>query len=128
MSTHSDDNECYTPPRGEDKAAPGDMSVHDYHTPSLFGGGTRDEGRRRVWRRAPPGDHVTVTDSDGVRVYLRLRPSTRLTDREEVVAMKQSDCIIIVCTLQSSRRWDSSRAHLLSVPFALLRKSVEEQV
>lgn len=86
--THSDwsDN---TPPRRAVVA--GGVSSHDYYTPSPFGGGKRDEERRRVWRRAPPGDHITVTDGDGVRVYLRLRPSTRLSD--EVVLNTRSDAL-----------------------------------
>ena len=76
----SDGKDWYTPPRRENKTTSAAGSAHSYHNPSSIGGGTRDEERRRVWRRAPPGAHVTVTDSDGVRVYLRLRPLTRLLE------------------------------------------------
>ena len=39
----------------------------------------------RVLSRAPPGDHMTVTASDGRRVYLRLRPkSTTEVNENEV--------------------------------------------
>ena len=30
--------------------------------------------RGRVYRRIPPGPHITVTSSDGARVYLKMRP------------------------------------------------------
>lgn len=30
--------------------------------------------RGSVYRRIPPGPHITVTSSDGTRVYLKMRP------------------------------------------------------
>lgn len=60
--------------------------ISDRVTP-LFGDGERMSEeervpvrveRRRVLRRAPPGPHMTVTDDNGIRVYLRLRPESKL--------------------------------------------------
>ena len=39
--------------------------------------------RRRVLKRAPAGDHVTVTGSDGTRVYLRLRDDLKKQNKQE---------------------------------------------
>ena len=62
--------------------------------------------RRRVLKRAPAGDHVTVTGSDGTRVYLRLSNDFKKQNKQE-----------------RPRRYQ-----LLSVPFYQLRHEVESKV
>lgn len=62
--------------------------------------------RRRVLRRAPAGDHVTVTGSDGTRVYLRLKSESKKQDKQD----------------------RPKRYQLLSVPFYQLRHEVESKV
>ena len=54
--------------------------------------------------RAPSGPHVTVTDSNGTRVYLRMKSSQ-----------------------QPQKKNTSSRFQLLSVPISDLRETVEEE-
>ena len=62
--------------------------------------------RRRVLKRAPAGAHVTVTGSDGTRVYLRLSKESNKQDRQE----------------------RPKRYQLLSAPFYQLRHEVESKV
>ena len=62
--------------------------------------------RQRVLRRAPAGAHITVTGSDGTRVYLRLSSEHKKHD-----------------THQRSRKYQ-----LLSIPFYQLRYEVESKV
>ena len=62
--------------------------------------------RRRVLRRAPAGDHVTVTGSDGTRVYLRMSKEPKKQDKQE----------------------RPKRYQLLSVPFYQLRHEIESKV
>ena len=62
--------------------------------------------RRRVLKRAPAGDHVTVTGSDGTRVYLRLSNDLKKQNKQE----------------------RPKRYQLLSVPFYQLRHEVESKV
>lgn len=62
--------------------------------------------RRRVLKRAPAGDHVTVTGSDGTRVYLRLSDDIKKQNKQE----------------------RPKRYQLLSVPFYQLRHEVESKV
>lgn len=62
--------------------------------------------RQRVLRRVPAGAHMTVTGSDGTRVYLRLNSEHKKCD-----------------THQRPRKYQ-----LLSVPFYQLRYEVESKV
>ena len=62
--------------------------------------------RQRVLKRAPAGAHVTVTGSDGTRVYLRLSKEPNKQDKQE----------------------RPKRYQLLSVPFYQLRHEVESKV
>ena len=62
--------------------------------------------RRRVLKRAPAGDYVTVTGSDGTRVYLRLNKKFKNLDKQE----------------------RPKKYRLLSVPFYQLRHEVESKV
>ena len=62
--------------------------------------------RRRVLKRAPAGAHVTVTGSDGTRVYLRLSSDLKKQNKQE----------------------RPKRYQLLSVPFYQLRHEVESKV
>ena len=62
--------------------------------------------RRRVLKRAPAGAHLTVTGSDGTRVYLRLSEEPNKQDKQE----------------------RPKRYQLLSVPFYQLRHEVESKV
>lgn len=62
--------------------------------------------RRRVLRREPAGAHMTVTGSDGTRVYLRLSDESKKQDKQG----------------------RPKRYQLLSVPFYQLRHEVEAEV
>ena len=62
--------------------------------------------RQRVLRREPAGAHMTITGSDGTRVYLRMNNESKKQDKYE-----------------RPRRYQ-----LLSVPFYQLRHEVESKV
>lgn len=62
--------------------------------------------RRRVLRRAPAGAHMTVTGTDGTRVYLRLSNEPKNQDKQE----------------------RPKRYQLLSIPFYQLKHEVESRV
>lgn len=65
-----------------------------------------------VLSRAPAGPHITVTSSEGDRVYLRLRD-------DDFGARKKGG---MACSIVRSRK------QLLTVPFAELKASVEDEV
>ena len=55
----------------------GSQSSHPFLSPG-------PQQRSHVLMRAPPGLHLTVTSSDGARVYLRVKPGSKYEGRGEV--------------------------------------------
>lgn len=87
-----DMDELYNEPYSPLATDPGSQS--SYHT--------GPHQHAHVLRRAPPGLHITVTSSDGARVYLRVKPGSKFEGRGEVSSVQLNlfcqSCAFVQCT------------------------------
>ena len=63
-----------------------DSKPHEYSSATP----TRRQQHSHVLTRAPPGPHITVTGSDGSRVYLRIKSEAKYGRREEVSLVREN--------------------------------------